>query len=128
MQLQLLSTSNKAVQFAAADQTAAVTWFKARAAGAQVVMVRDADGGLKMLRRDELERYAMLRPQEAIAALPLHEVGQTSSLVTVRELETQLGSSGLEAIAMMRTGELVALVTRARSIPRRTASSHSRAA
>ena len=85
-------------------------------------MVRDADGGLKMLRDDELERYAMVRPHERIAALPLHDVGVASSLVTVRELETQLNSSGLEAVAMMRTDELVALVTRSRPSSRRAAS------
>jgi len=117
MQLQLISTPQKSVQLAWADHTVASTWRVMRTSGATMVMVRSRDDDFSMLRRAELERFAAVQPQARLGELLLHAVGVASPQSTIRQLEAQFGSTGVEAVVMIRSHELVAVVTRPVSGP-----------
>lgn len=109
MQLQLISSPQKSVQFASGHDTVSAAWRRARMTGAAFVMLREADS-LFMLRRDEVERFASVEPHTKLADLPLHAVGIASPLSTIRQLEAQLQASGVEAIAMIRADEVLAVL------------------
>jgi hypothetical protein len=109
MQLQMIGSPP--VQFASANDTAATAWRRARATGAAFVMVREAQL-LFMIRREELERFAAVEPHSKLALLPLHSVGVASPMATIRQLEAQLQSSGVETIAMIRADQVLAVLSR----------------